>query len=322
MSNSIKNSRIFITGGGGFIGSHLARRCLSFGASVAVLVTSEKSCWRILDISKDIEIFEGSITEQSVVEKIIEEFRPHYVFHLAAILHRGLEFDIFNELYKVNVGGTINLLSVLMGNDNLKRFIYTGTTEEYGSGEVPFKESQRELPVSPYSLTKAMSTKLLEYASREEKFPVVIVRAPLVYGPAQDVGEFLIPNVIKSCIKGKSMLLPPSEQTRDFLFVEDLVEGMLDVAVARGMNGEIINIGSGKETSVREVLTLVHKLAGSRANVLRFGAVPYRRNEIMHSWLDINKAKRIIKWAPGTGLEDGLRKTVLWYRKNLGVWDT
>jgi len=204
-----------------------------------------------------------------------------------------------------------------MGSDSLKRFIYTGTIEEYGSGEAPFRESQRELPVSPYSLTKAMATNLAEYASREENFPAVVVRAPLVYGPAQDVGEFLIPNVIKSCIKDKSMLLPPSEQTRDFLFVEDLVEGMLDVAVARGMNSEIINIGSGKETSVREVLTLVHKLAGGRANVLQFGAVPYRRNEIMHSWLDINKAKRIIKWVPGTGLEDGLRKTVMWYRENL-----
>lgn len=317
MSNNIKNARIFITGGGGFIGSHLARRCLSLGASVSVLVTSEKSCWRILDISKDIEIFEGSITEQSVLEKIIEEFRPHYVFHLAAILHKGLEFDIFNELYKVNVGGTSNLLSVLMGSDSLKRFIYTGTAEEYGSGEAPFKESQRELPVSPYSLTKAMATKLLEYASREEKFPAVVVRAPLVYGPSQDVGEFLVPNAIKNCIKDKSMLLPPSEQTRDFIFVEDFIGGMIDVAVARGIDGEIINIGSGKETSVREVLTLIHKLAGGKANVLRFGAIPYRKNEIMRSWLDTNKAKRVIKWSPNTGLEDGLRETVLWYRKIL-----
>jgi len=317
MSSSIKNSRIFITGGGGFIGSHLARRCLSLGARVAVLVTSKKSCWRLLDVSKDIEIFEGSIIERDVLKKIVGEFQPHYVFHLAAILHRGLAFDIFNELYKVHVGGTSNLLSVLMGSDSLKRFIYTGTIEEYGSEEAPFRESQRELPVSPYSLTKAMATNLVEYAAREENFPAAVVRAPLVYGPAQDVGEFLIPNVILSCMKDKETLLPPGEQTRDFIFVEDLIRGITDIAVARGVNGEIINLGSGKETSFKEAVLLIHKLVKNEANTLKFGAVPYRKNEIMRSLLDINKAKRIINWSPKTSLEDGLRKTVLWYRKTL-----
>lgn len=314
MGNSIKNSRVFITGGGGFIGSHLARCCLSLGASVAVLVTPKESCWRILDISKDMEIFEGSITEHSVLEKIIEEFRPHYVFHLAAMLHRGLQFDIFNELYRVNVGGTSNLLSVLMESDSLKRFIYTGTIEEYGSGEAPFRESQRELPVSPYSLTKAMATKLVQYVAREENFPAVIVRAPLVYGPTQNVERFMIPNIILSCMKDKEILLPPGEQTRDFLFVEDLANGITDIAVARGVDGEIINLGSGKETSFKEAVLLIHKLVENEVNDLKFGAAPYRKNEIMRSLLDINKAKRIISWLPKTSLEDGLTKTVEWYK--------
>ena len=317
MSKSIKNSRIFITGGGGFIGSHLARRCLSLGARVAVLTIPKESCWRLSDLRDKLEIFEGSIIERDVPKKIVEEFQPHYVFHLAAALERGLSFNLLDELYEVHVKGTSNLLNALIGSKSIRRFIYTGTIEEYGVGKIPFLENQREITVSPYSLTKAMATKLVQYASREEKLPAVTVRLPLVYGPTQNTEKFMVPNLILSCMKDKETLLPPGEQNRDFIFVEDLIKSITDIAVARGVNGEIINLGSGKETSFKEAVLLIHKLVKNEANTLKFGAVPYRKNEIMRSLLDINKAKRIINWSPKTSLEDGLTKTVEWYRKTL-----
>ena len=318
MENRIKNSRIFITGGSGFIGSHLARHCLSLGARVAVLTTSKDSCWRLVDIIDKIEIFEGSVTKQEELQTCIQKFRPQFVFHLAAILERKLSFDLFEELFEVHVKGTSNLLSILIKSKELERLIHIGTIEEYGRCKAPFGEDQRELPISPYSLTKVMATKMGEYAAQEEKLPVVIVRPSVIYGPAQSFGDFLTPNIIRACIEGENFPMTVGEQTRDFLFVEDLVEGMLKIAMTPDINGEIINLGSGKEISVKEVAMLIRKVVGN-PNIIQFGAIPDRANEVANSVFDIHKAQQIIGWKPKTELEDGLTKTVEWYKQNWSI---
>lgn len=314
MAKNLEGLRVFITGGSGFIGSHLVKRCLSEGAQVAVLNPKADSLWRLEEVKEQIAIFEGSITEGEKLQQIIHKFRPQLVFHLAALLSRERSLNALDELFDVHVNGTKLLLQSLLGNSQLTRFIHVGTAEEYGRGEAPFRETQRELPVSPYSLTKLMATKMVEYAGREHGFLAVIVRPSLVYGPAQDFQMF-VPSLIRSCLEKKDFDMTLGEQTRDFIFVEDLVEGILISAQGSVNKGEIINLGSGKEIPMREVAAAINEMMGSPI-ALRFGAIPLRDGEIMRYQLDITKAKAKLAWEPKVDLKEGLQKTIDWYAEN------
>lgn len=309
-----KGIRIFITGGYGFIGSHLVRRCVQENACVGVLAPFSSKPWRILDVVDKIEIFEGSVTDQKKVRDAINQFKPEIVFHLAAILDRDRSFALFDKLFDVHVRGTGCLLSILSERSDLKRFIHLGTIEEYGSGHAPFREDQNELPVSPYSLTKVMATKMVEYMANEGEVPIVVIRPPIVYGPGQDF-EMLIPSTIQACIEGREFLMTSGEQTRDFLFVDDLIEGLLKAGQASEIDGEIINLGSGRETQLKEVVAMIYKIVGNSVKIKR-GAIPYRHGENMHFWLDSEKANKMLGWSPKVSLQEGLERTVRWYKDN------
>jgi len=313
MAKNLEGLRIFITGGSGFIGSHLVARCLLEGARVAILHPKTHALWRLEDVKEKILVFEGSLTDQEKLRQIVHEFRPQVVLHLAALLSRERSLEASDELFNVHVNGTKLLVESLMENSQLTRFVHMGTAEEYGRGEAPFRETQRELPVSPYSLTKLIATKIVEYAAREHGFPAVIVRPSVVYGPAQDFQMF-VPSLIRSCLEKKDFDMTSGEQTRDFVFVEDLIEGMLIAAQAPLDKGEIINLGSGKEIPMKEVAVAVNEMMGSPMR-LRFGAIPLRDNEIMRYRLDVARAKARLAWEPKVDLKQGLTKTIDWYAK-------
>jgi len=139
------------------------------------------------------------------------------------------------------------------------------------------------------------------------------VRPSVVYGPAQDFQMF-VPSLIRSCLEKKDFDMTSGEQTRDFVFVEDLIEGMLIAAQAPLDKGEIINLGSGKEIPMKEVAVAVNEMMGSPMR-LRFGAIPLRDNEIMRYRLDVARAKARLAWEPKVDLKQGLTKTIDWYAK-------
>lgn len=312
----ISNKRIFITGGCGFIGSHLVKRCIQLGAHVGVLAYPKDSCWRLKEVRSKIKIFETSIMEGGKLVILIQKFRPQLVFHLAALLRRERSFKLIEELQRVHVEGTWHVLNALVENADLNRFIHMGTSEEYGNGKAPFREDQREIPVSPYSLTKIIATKMVEYLAREGALPAVIVRPSLIYGPAQNFG-MLIPDIIRACIEKKDFPMTSGNQTKDFLFVDDFIEGLLLAAQTPGIDGEIINLGSGKETPVREVAAMAIETLRNPIKI-RLGAIPHRKGEGMHSWLDVSKTKRMLGWEGRTDLKEGLKRTSAWYKAN---WD-
>lgn len=314
MPRALAYKTILITGGAGFIGSHLARACLWEGANVSVLVLPGSRLWRIEDIKEEIRIWEGSVTDSAYVNDVIQRIRPDIVFHLAALIERTRSFEAFPKLYDVHVHGTKNLIEALKKVSGLERFVHVGTIEEYGSGKAPFKEGQREMPVSLYSLTKMMATKLVEYTAHEEGFPALIVRPSLIYGPYQGFG-MLIPDAIRACLEGRDFPMTKGEQTRDFLFVEDLVEALARASCAPGAEGIIVNLGSGTEKKVREVVETVKRIAGGPGSI-QFGALPYKAGENMHFWLDSSRAAMVLGWKARTQLHEGLARTVAWYKEN------
>lgn len=304
-----KNKRVLVTGASGFIGRHLMMQLKNANAEVAIISRSEPQ-----DID-NCRVFVGSIEDKKFVTKTFEEFDPEVVFHLAAARDRLLTYEAFKNTIEVSLKGTMNLLFSATELKKLKRFIVVGTAEEYGDNNAPFVESMRESSVSAYSFAKQSATHLSQLMHKNFNLPVVIIRPSIAYGPGQSNDMFL-PALIQNILSKSEFKMTPGEQTRDYVYVEDLVKATLIAGYAKDVEGEIINIGSGEPIQIAMLVKKVEGLLKS-SGVVRLGALKYRPSEQMNYWLDVSKAKRLLNWTSTTSLKDGLHKTIEWYRSQV-----
>lgn len=310
---SLSGKRAIVTGGCGFIGSHLVKSLLHYGADVRVL-TGNGSCVRLESILPSSGIIHLDFSQKEEIARVINSFRPHFIFSTAAKIWRDIDLRLFKPLLKAHVEELYNVVEGARNNPELIRMVHLGTMDEYGKIPAPFREDARENPQNPYALTKLMGTCLIEWAGRSLGLPAVVVRPSLIYGPAQRRGMF-ITEIIYSCLAKKDFSMTPGEQTRDFLYVDDLVSGILKAVLTPGIDGEIINLGSEKVTPIKEVAVLINQMLGNMIEI-KLGAIPYRANEHMKYSLDTSKARDLLGWNPTTTLSDGLMATVDWYVKN------
>tara|TARA_Y100000034_G_C6901367_1_gene416983 strand:- start:1142 stop:2086 length:945 start_codon:yes stop_codon:yes gene_type:complete len=313
MEEYYKDKRVLVTGGGGFIGSHLVKKLISLKAKTSVLVRKTSDLWRLEDVIDEIKVIRTDFENT----KELREVNPEIVFNLMADTNHERDPEIFEEIINNNYSNTVRLIRGLEDCD-LDLFVQVGTCEEYGDGKVPFNENQKEIPVSPYSLSKVFGSHLVRYLNKIEGFPIVGVRPFLTYGPMQ-VNDMLIPSTIRSLFKEEKLNTTKMEQTRDLIYVDDVVSGFLKVGASENVRGEIINIGSGKETSIKEVVETICKLTGRNVDDFVVMDKPYRKGEAMHFYCSNEKAKRLLDWEPETSLGDGLKKTVDWYRDYLEI---
>lgn len=314
MITTLAKTKVLVTGTSGFIGSHLARRLVAEGAEVHGLVEPGTSRWRIQDIQKQIELYDADLRDYESLKKITQGVKPQKVFHLAARVDVSRSLEIIDEMVEVNIRGTLNLLRALDGIA-YDCFINTGTSEEYGDNPTPFREDQTPNPVSPYSAAKAAVTMFCRMLHKTSGLPVITLRPFLTYGPGQE-SDMLIPSLIRKVSQGEALEMTRGEQTREFNYVEDVVDGFIRASLSPGAIGEIINIGNGREYRVRDVVEMVLRLMNSPIEP-RFGALDYRPGEAWHFYCDNTKARKILGWKPEVSLEDGLRMTIDWYQKHL-----
>lgn len=310
-NNMITDKRILITGANGFIGTHLLNRIKNSGNSIAAIYYGDIPP-KFDDVILSVE---ANITDENAVDTLVKDFKPEIVFHLAALLGAERSYEFASKVLHTNVLGTNNILKSLGTNcPEVKRIVLMGTSEEYGNSDVlPFTEDHPSQPVSPYSTSKAAATQFALLYNKLFKLPVVILRPFIVYGPGQSP-HMMIPDLIKCGIEGKDFAMTNGEQTRDFLFVDDLIDALLSAAVSPAASGEIINICSGTERTVREAAQLIHHLLNTEMKLL-LGAIPYRENEVWRLYGSNKKAKKILGWEPKISFEEGLIRTISWYRK-------
>lgn len=312
--NNITRSgkRILISGASGFIGSHLARACVRDGAAVTCLLRAGSNPWRLLEALPRVVCREVAWNDAAAVAAAVNDARPDVIFHVAADTVRKRDLALYASQHAAHTVTTLHLLMAALKLPNPPRFVHTGTIEEYGRGPVPYREDQRESPVTPYSLTKHESVRLALYAAQEHGLPVVVVRPSLTYGPLKGKGMF-IPDFLRAAMTTKVFDMSSGEQTRDFNYVDDVVRGYLAAATAEGVSGEIFNLGSGVETRLKDVAERLRTLVGGGMTV-NYGAYPTDpRVETMRSVMDIQKARERLSWQPTITLEDGLARTAAWY---------
>jgi len=297
-------------GGRGFIGSHLVASLLNTGALVTTLALSEPLSPIELE---GVEHVTGDLRDPDGLRKCLTDREFDYVINSGGYIDHSPYFSGGRDLVDQHFLGTMNLLDLVKGPD-LKGYVQIGSSDEYGSLEAPQKEDSREAPISPYSVAKVAATHLLQMLRRTENLPVVVVRLFLVYGPGQGYQRFL-PQVIRGCLANQVFETSEGMQLRDFCYVDDVVDAILLAMVSEEAHGRVINVASGEPVTIREVIEkVVTMVGGGKAD---FGKIPYRVGENMGLYAEISLAKEILGWQPAITLDEGLKRTIAWYRKTL-----
>lgn len=300
---------VLVTGATGFIGSHLVRRLLALGTDVHVMVRRSSDLSRIREEIGRVTCHHGELEEEGSVRAAVEEARPRTIFHFASHGgHPGQEDP--DRVFRTNLSGTAHLLSSC-GEFGFSRFVHAGSSTEYGKKDGPMTETDVPVPYDAYGASKAGATLWLAAAASSRGLPTVTLRLFSPYGPMDDPAR-LIPAAARAFLRGESPRLASPEAVRDFIYIEDVVDACLRAAVLPEAVGEILNVGSGRETSAGEVVGLLARLVPG-APAPEWGAVPPRPGS--SCWVaEIGRAKRLLRWQPRVGLEEGLRRTVEWMR--------
>ena len=311
---SLAGKRVLVTGGSGFIGSHLCRRLVQSGADLFVQVkyNSVIDNVRLVSIWNELTPLEADLRNPDSL-KPLKDIRPNIIYHLAAYNHVGDSFAQVSEAVDSNGKGTVNLMEAY---DGYERFVYISTSEVYGYQEmVPFREDATPFPLSPYAVGKYMGELYARMKWRSANSPVVVIRPFNAYGPYQSA-RAVIAELITTCLRGHELLTTEGRQTREFNFVANLVDGFILAGESEKSVGHIVNLGCGEEVSIRDLAARIHSITNSSSE-LKIGTLPDRPGEIRRMCADNSKAKELLGWEPKVCLEDGLKKTVDWFRRYL-----
>jgi len=308
------SNRILITGGSGFIGMHLLNKLLIDSYQIACIDLFYNQAY-IKKYGNRVQLFTGDLLDKNFLNSCMVDFAPNYVYHLAGSKSRTNTISEFKTSNEINYLGTLNLFESLLACPDLKLVTILGTIEEYGNTDSPFIENSRELPNSAYGLSKLSATKLAMIFNQQFKFPVVVMRPSIVFGPNQGIDMF-IPALIKALLTNHNFKMTEGYQLRDFIYIEDLTDALIKVLICNGLEGEIINIASGFSIKIKDIALQIAGLIKNTDN-LKFGELPYRDSEIMEYAVDIFKASKLLQWHPKIKLSDGLKKTIEFYQKDL-----
>lgn len=311
----MKNLNVLVTGADGFIGSHLVEMLCSKGAKVKALSQYNSfGSWGWLDDvnCKDrIEILAGDVRDPHFCNEIVKDI--DIIFHLAALIAIPYSYSAPSSYVETNIIGTLNICQAAKENGNI-RVIHTSTSEVYGTAQyVPIDENHPLQPQSPYSASKIAADAMAMSFFNAFKLPVTIARPFNTYGPRQSA-RAVIPTIITQIANGiKEIKLGDLSPTRDFNYVEDTCRGFISIAENDRTIGEIINVGSNLEISIKDTLDLINELMGSDVNFIQDKQrIRPQNSEVFRLWCDNSKIEKLTGFKPQINLQKGLQRTIDW----------
>lgn len=311
--------RVLVTGAGGFIGSHLVERLVELGASTRALVHYRADGSRgWLDhssVMNEVEIVVGDICDRDSVLHAVRDVET--VFHLAALIAIPYSYHAPLSYVRTNVEGTLNVLQAARACGTA-RVVHTSTSEVYGTArEVPIRETHPLQAQSPYAATKIAADKLAESFYLAYGLPVVTVRPFNTFGPRQS-SRAVVPTIVAQCLNGRTVRLGNVDPTRDLNYVSDTVEGFVLAAAAPAAIGSTINLGSGREISIRELAALIGRLLDRSIAIETEGQrIRPESSEVERLLADNALSREVLGWRSRITLEEGLRYTIDWMKENM-----
>jgi len=302
-----------VTGGAGFIGSHLVEELVRRGHHVRVvdsLITGKR---KNLDHVPGVEFVEGDLADVTVAARAVEGIT--YVLHQAALpsVPRSVMDPITSN--RANIDASVNIL-VAARDAGVKRLVYAGSSSAYGNTPtLPKHEEMPTNPLSPYALQKLVAEQYAQMFTRLYEFETVTIRYFNVFGPRQDPGSpysGVISLFATALLEGRQpTIYGDGEQTRDFTYVANVVDGVLRAAEAPGVSGHVINVATGSRISLNALLRTMNEIVGTKLEPIYQEP---RAGDVRDSQADISKAKKLLGYTPVVSLQEGLKKTLDWCR--------
>jgi nucleoside-diphosphate-sugar epimerase len=299
--------RVLVLGGTGFIGVHLIPRLLKEYRVDCVHKLLLRKSYRIKKVTYirlNLEDF------NQVKKKINKDYK--FIFNLGGYIDHSSSYEVNNINLKTHFMSVVNLVSIF-SKKKITRFINIGSSDEYGSSEIIQNEKYREAPQSFYALSKVCSTHFLQMAYKNIKFPSVIIRIFIAYGPKQKKNR-LIPYIIDTCLRNKTAYLNRGDQVRNFCYIEDVVEAIMlfTKPKIKNVDGMIFNVGCNKSYKVKDIAYKIKKII-SRGNLIFNKKIDKRESKLLIP--NINRIKKIYNWKPNFSIDLGLKKTIEYYQK-------
>lgn len=303
-------ARVLITGGTGFIGSHLARKCLERGDKVTLLVRPNSKLDRVSDIAAQLDIQRVPLTDQDRLDACLAQTQPEIVFHLGA----RTRFTAKEDLSDLQLGLDENLTPLVAllsacarATTSPKAFVRAGTIAEYGPIVSPYREIDKERPNNAYGLSMLAGTQFLNGVRSRIPFPVSTARLALTYGPAQSP-DFLLPSLIQACLAGDPITISRPKDRRDLIHVSDVVSAILRMAEMSDTAPDVVNIGTGNAPTMREVTLAVVNAMGASVELSHFK--DQRDDDHVELRIDPTSQRALLGWSPEISLEDGIAMLV------------
>ena len=321
--------RVFITGMTGFLGDQLGNKLLKRGHTLGTLVRNVATSDKPLapntesmirgEKRKGVSYYYGDLIDYLNAYDSLLDFKPDVIIHLAAQTSVAYSFKHINEIFNVNFLGTVNMAEAARrALPKLKRFIFSGSVEEYGiQTKFPIKESSELRAASPYGVAKIAAEKFLRYLYDAYGFPAIMFRNSNSYGRKFN-HQFVIESIIYQMYQGKNLIkLGDPKPVRDFVFGPDLLSAYILATESnnRKLLGEPINIGTGKAISIKELAKKIAKITKYRGKI-KWNSFPKRSLEIPRLQIDNTKAKKLLKWHPSVSLNEGLKIIASYYSPN------
>jgi len=319
-----RKKRVLVTGAGGFIGSHLSERLVELGATVRAFVRyNSRNDWGLLELLprerlKEIEVIAGDLRDADAVRGMVKD--TDVVFHLGSVIAIPYSYRHPREVIETNIAGALNVLTAAR-DSGVTKVVHTSTSEVYGTAQyVPIDEKHPLQGQSPYSASKIGADAVAESFYRSFGVPVAIIRPFNTYGPRQSA-RAVIPAIISQALTQEKIRLGSLHPTRDYTYVDDMVEAFIRVAGSDEAVGQVINVGAGFEIAIGDIARKVIALIGKdREIVTDPQRVRPEKSEVERLWCDNSLAVKLLDWKPGIAFDDGLKRTVDWISDNIGLY--
>ncbi len=300
---SLKNKRILVTGASGFIGSRLCRILQNQELELHGISRKSKD-----NMGKGVKYWVADLTEMARVKTVLARIRPDIIFHLASHVVGARTMENVMPAFMNNLQSTVNLL-VAATEIGCQKLVLAGSQEE------PLPEDVEAIPSSPYAAAKWSASAYARMFHALYRTPVSIARIYMVYGPGQGDETKLIPYVTTSLLQEITPKLTGGTRKIDWIYVDDVAKGLLSIALAKGIDGRTIDIGSGSAVTIKNTVNKLQRIVNSGVQPV-FGDIPDRPMETIRV-ADIEKTYDTVRWKPEIDLQQGLEKVVTWYQHEL-----
>ena len=314
----MKNQKVLVTGATGFVGANLIRRLVRKNYEIHIFTRTTSDKWRLINVLPKLNEHTIDLLEKKKLMNLINEIEPEIIFHLAVTgIYGGVHLPEKN-LIETNFLGSVNLINACNDID-YKCFVNTGSSSEYGPKKHAMKETDVCEPINMYGITKCAATLYGGFIAKTKNKPIIGFRLFSPYGAYNDTSR-LITYTIINALQNNDLNLANPNTVRDYIYIEDVLDlYMKSIEKTYKSKGEIFNVGSGSQTTTHQVVNKIIELTQSESSV-NWESVKGRSWDTEKWEADIEKTSNFFDWKPIYNIDEGLRRTISWFRNNLNLY--